>query len=134
MKLLNVSYNVKEINREVDSLVGKAIPWIRRFKMRGIGSQRFEIEAAPNQLSELLSQTSSLDFCNIELRQNGILIWYRMKLHNYVLAIPYGSLRITVSGRRLLIKSGQEGLSLFPAHNAKLETRFIDKMLKMKNG
>ena len=129
----NVSYNKKEINDQIRELVGPSFPLMKRLRLRGIGSQRFLVLEANAEVMSILEKTTNLKFCNVELRQTGIVVWFRVKLHNYILALAYNSLSISNSTEFLSIISGKWHLKLSPAHNAKLNTNFIEKMLRLQN-
>jgi len=129
--LLNVSYNRKEVNEQILELVGHSIPLLKRFQMRGIGSQRFVIEAANSEITDILDSTTNINFCNIELKQKGIMVWFRVKLHNYALAIPFSELKVTRSSKTLVLESDNYFVRLKPAHNAGVSLNFIRKLEKM---
>jgi len=90
----NVSYNKKEINDQIRELVGPSFPLMKRLRLKGIGSQRFLVLEANAEVMSILEKTTNLKFCNVELRQTGIVVWFRVKLHNYILALAYNSLFI----------------------------------------
>lgn len=130
--LFQTSYHSKETKEEIDTLVGKSIGIIKMIKMRGIGSQRFLVDEANEEVQELLERQNTPPYTNIELRPKGIMLWFRVKLDSYVLVLPYYKLSIFKNTDDITFHSDQWKLKLIPAHNAKLNISFVQKMLRMK--
>lgn len=126
--LFNVSYRHPEIEEAIDGLVGKPYPLLRRWRLGTIGSQRFILKDANEELITTIKGSNQTKFCNIELRPGGLTIWFRIKLHTYLLALPFGKLRIEIKDDNLKLKAGPWWLHLKPAHNARLNTGFIKKL------
>ncbi|MFZ9004665.1 MAG: hypothetical protein ACO20F_08615 [Robiginitalea sp.] len=92
--LVNASYNNPEIDRKIDSLVGKPFTLKQRWTMKGIGSPKLYITSASLQIRNLLLLDNNLDSCNIELRPDGIILRFRSLLETYALVIPYYKLTL----------------------------------------
>ena len=92
--LVNASYNNPEIDRKIDSLVGKPFTLKQRWTMKGIGSPKLYITSASLQIRNLLLLDNNLDSCNIELRPDGIILRFRSLLETYGLVIPYYKLTL----------------------------------------
>lgn len=92
--LLNVSYNDKEVNRQIDEEVGSVYGLIERFKIGGIGSPKMRIIKSSQEIDELLSLDNNVDTCNIELRPKGVILRFRSLLESYALPIPFYKLTI----------------------------------------
>ena len=131
--ILNLSYRKKETDRALLERAGKSFSFFERIKLGGIGSQRFEIIEADAEISEILSRDLKLNHCNIELRKGGVLIWFRIKLHNYALVLPYYLLTIFKGPDYLKVYGGKWSVKLKPAHNASFNTKFILKLMEQKN-
>lgn len=101
--------------------------------MGGIGSQRLLIRQANQEIQALLDDQNTPPYTNIELRPQGIILWFRVKLDNWVLVLPYYKLTIFKGDNGFSIFSDQWKLKFSPAHNTPLDTRFIQKMIKMKS-
>ena len=92
--LVNTSYNEKKINDSINDLVGKPFGLIDNIKLNGIGSPRLDIIKTSEEIATLLSYDNNRNFCNIELRPNGIIIRFRSLLETFSLVIPFYKLVI----------------------------------------
>lgn len=128
----NFSYNYKEVSEEIDKSVGKSYSLLKRLKLGGSGSQRFVIVEAFNGLELLLEGDNRTRFCNIELREQGIILHFRARLENYVWVVPYRLLSLFKSDDTISVFAGAEFVRLKAAHNAKLNHSFIQKLLDLK--
>ncbi|UKM63689.1 hypothetical protein GSB9_00234 [Flavobacteriaceae bacterium GSB9] len=87
--VLDSTYYNKEHKEIITDLVGRSFTLLEIFKMRGIGSKRMIIgEVSPN-LKTYMNTVSDVNYGNIELRKNGILIYINKGLKNYTWIIPY---------------------------------------------
>ena len=87
--LKNVSYNNDKQKKEIDDFVGKPFNLLERIKQKGIGSRKLLITKASKEIENLLILDNNLNQCNIERRQKGIMIYFRVLLDTYALIIPY---------------------------------------------
>ncbi|MBT0607397.1 hypothetical protein KIV10_04315 [Aequorivita echinoideorum] len=92
--LLNLSYNDKEIKRQIEAELGKPFGLRERIKMRGNGSPKLILKEASEEITQLMARDKNRNVCNIEMRPNGIIIGFRSKLENYGLIVPYRKLVI----------------------------------------
>jgi hypothetical protein len=112
-------------------LVGKPFSFLETFKMRGIGSKRMIIEEVSPNLKEYMNLVSDINYANIELRKNGVLIFINKGLKNFTWAIPYYQLvmyktngsSIHAQGRYIHFKNNK---------NFKENKNFFRKMLDEK--
>ncbi len=132
LMFFDVSYHKKDVDEEIRVLIGSPYSLWDRLKMGGVGSQRFIVSGGNEALTALMEQSSSMHFCNIELRQKGVVVWFRIKLDNYALAIPYHLLSVQKSDNQLRLMGGEWKVILTPANNARLDNRFILKMMEKK--
>jgi len=131
--LRNISYNSKELKQEIREQTGNQFSLISRLKMGGIGSQRLVLIEASPKIQELLSFDNKTNFCNIELREKGIILHFRSRLETFGWIVPYHLISIFKSENHYSIYSGADFVKLSPAHNSSLNHRFIKKLLKMKH-
>lgn len=92
--ILNTTHFNKEHKQILRDIVGDSFSLFEAFKMKGVGSKRMIIgEVSPN-LKSLMNTVSDINYANIELRKNGILIFINKGLENFTWAIPYYQLVI----------------------------------------
>ncbi len=90
--LFNTTYTNTETKELINDLLGQPFSFIQSIKMRGIGSKRMVIEEVSENFNELLNSVSDLNYGNIELRPNGILVMINKGLKNFTWVIPYRKL------------------------------------------
>lgn len=90
--ILNVSYNDPQTTRLINETIGKPFTLKERWAKKGVGSPRLVITACSLHLHNLLILDNNRNYCNVELRPNGILLGFRSLLESYVLVIPYHKL------------------------------------------
>lgn len=131
--LFQTSYSSKETIQAINDLIGEPLSFIKSIKMGGIGSQRLLVNDANPEIQKLLKEQNTPPYTNIELRPKGVLLMFRIRLDNWSLALAYSKLDITQSSNNLLLISDEWKLQLAPAHNDILDTKFINKLTKLKS-
>lgn len=96
--LYNVSYNDPETRRLIEKDVGQVLSLRQRWNLKGSGSPKLHITSSSIQIHNLLVVDNSLNVCNIELREKGIIVRLRSRLQTYALPIPYYKLTIYKGG------------------------------------
>ena len=92
--LCNISYNDPNLKLKIDTTLGKPFTLQQRWKMGGIGSPKLTISSCSKEIYSLLILDHNSNYCNIELRPNGIIIRFRSLLETYGLIIPYYKLKL----------------------------------------
>jgi hypothetical protein len=92
--LKNISYNNPKIIDEINDYVGKPYTILKRLKIGGIGSSKLIINSADSIIENLLNLDNNLNYCNIEIRPNGIIIHFKSLLETYGLIVPFYKLKI----------------------------------------
>jgi hypothetical protein len=87
--LRDLSYKDSEIDKEINNLIGKEFNFLEKIKRGGTGSHQLIIKKSDNYIYEILSKSYELNKCNIEIREKGIIIYFRSRQSTYGLAIPY---------------------------------------------
>jgi len=87
--LKNISYNNLNVIDEINKLVGKPYSFLEKIKRGGVGSKKLLITKADKVIESLLILDQNINNCNIEIRSNGIIIYFRSLLETYGLIIPY---------------------------------------------
>lgn len=124
----NISHNDKETWDAIEAMAGKPYKLFQRVRMGGNGSPRFQIVGASEGISELLKGTNQTNFCNIELRKNGIVVGFRSLQEVYAWAIPFHKLSIHSTGKQYTLYHDVEYLQIENRHSAKLNQQFFSKL------
>ncbi|GAA4269478.1 hypothetical protein [Hyunsoonleella aestuarii] len=129
--ILNTTHNNKEHKQIISDLVGRSFTLLESLKMKGIGSKRMIIgEVSPNFMS-VLNSVSDINYANIELRKNGILIFINKGLQNFTWLIPYYQLVIYKTNGASIHAQGKF-IHFKNNKTFKENKRFFDKMLNEK--
>ncbi len=87
--ILNTTYHNKEHKQLLYDIVGRSFTLLESLKMKGVGSKRMIVgEVSPN-MNRYMNLVSDINYANIELRKNGVLIFINKGLQNFTWAIPY---------------------------------------------
>ena len=128
----NISYNYREVNEEITGTVGKSYSFLKRLKLGGSGSQRYVFIEAVKDIEILYEGDNKTRFCNIELREKGIILHFRARQETYAWVVPYHLMSLFKSDDSFSIFAGAEFVRLKAAHNAKLNHSFVKKILDLK--
>ena len=127
----NLSYNSKKINAVLLELVGRPFSFIERLKLGGIGSNKLVIADASKEIVELLRLDNNVNYCNIEIRKNGLIIRFRSLLETYGLIIPYYKLIIYKGESNIYSLYKDTSYIKFFADN-KSTSLFMKKIIRLK--
>ncbi|MAU64336.1 MAG: hypothetical protein CMC38_08385 [Flavobacteriaceae bacterium] len=92
--LRNVSYKNSKIKDEINTAVGFPFSFFERIKMNGIGSKNLRIKSCSEEIKSILNLDNNDNKCNIEIRRQGIIVFFRSLLETYGLIIPFYKLKI----------------------------------------
>lgn len=87
--ILDTTHTNKEHKIIITDLIGKPYSFIESLKMGGVGSKRMIIEDVSPNLQAHLNKISDINYANIEMRPNGILIYINKGLKNFTWIIPF---------------------------------------------
>jgi hypothetical protein len=87
--ILDSTHPNKEHKQIIKDLIGKSFSFVESLKMGGVGSKRMIIEEASPNMQQYLNLVSDINYANIEMRSDGILIYINKGLKNYTWIIPY---------------------------------------------
>ena len=127
----NLSYNSKKINTVLLELVGRPFSFIEGLKLGGIGSNKLVIADASKEIVELLRLDNNVDYCNIEIRKNGLIIRFRSLLETYGFIIPYYKLIIYKGESNIYSLYKDTSYIKFFADN-KSTSLFMKKIIRLK--
>lgn len=130
--IFNTTYNNEDFRIHSDELVGKPFSLLDRIKMKGIGSRRFIIKELSDKLQPTQKQFSELDYGNIELRPNGILVHFTNRLERFSWCIPYYRL-VVYNASFFSIHAEGNFIKFMKNKNYVENKKFIDKMIDLKN-
>ena len=131
LMIFNTTHNNKEAKDMTNDLVGLPFSFLQSLKMRGIGSKRMMIEETSQNFFQYINKISDINYANIELRPNGIIVLLNKGLHNFNWIIPYRQLVIYKTDRLSIHAQG----SYICFKNNKLykeNRKFITKMITLR--
>ncbi len=86
-------YNTTHKNKEAESifndLLGKRFSFLQSIKMGGSGSKRMIIEEVGIGFQKYMNTISDINYGNIELRKQGIIVHINKGLKTFSWAIPF---------------------------------------------
>jgi hypothetical protein len=89
MMIFDTTYKNEEYDIESAALVGKPFGWMERIRQGGIGSGRLMIQKISSKLNLGKLKFSEIDYGNIELRPQGLIVHYTQKNERFAWVIPY---------------------------------------------
>ena len=129
--ILNTTYTNKDNDVTIDNLVGRPYSFLKKLRMKGIGSGRMIIDKVSPKLQRALLNGPDINYANIELRPKGILVRITRRLDNFTWIIPYYQL-YTYMTNGLSIHGQGEFLHFKNDRFLKNNKEFIKKMLNLK--
>ena len=87
--ILNTTHHNKEHKQIIEDLVGAPFSLVQKLKMRGVGSKRMIVDEVSPNMQSMMNTVADLNYANIELRPNGIVIMINKGLKNFTWIIPY---------------------------------------------
>ncbi|MBR9845344.1 MAG: hypothetical protein GYB35_04145, partial [Algicola sp.] len=92
--ILDTTHPNKEHKKIINDLIGKPFSFFESLRMGGVGSKRMIIEDASPNMQQYLNLVSDINYANIEMRSDGIIVYINKGLKNYTWIIPYYQLVI----------------------------------------
>lgn len=130
--LFEASYYSKKTQKEINELVGAPFSLYKRLAIGGIGSQRLLLSTTSPKIQQLLDKQNTPPYTNLEIRPKGIIMWFRVKLDNWVLVIPYYKMNIFKNTNQLNLYCDSWKCYLSSANNLRLDMKFVEKLIRMK--
>ena len=87
--VLETTYHIKEHNQLIEDIVGKPFSFFEALRRGGIGSKRLIVNNFSPNLNFITNSVSDINYANIELRKQGILVMINKGLKNFTWAIPF---------------------------------------------
>ena len=131
--ILNISYQSKNQERDINDQVGLSYTFWESLKMGGSGSQKLIINDCHEIFDPYLKQLHSTKYCNIELRPRGIGLRFRYKLEAIGWFIPYTTLDYHHEDFSLKIQDQLTGffMNLKASHRNRINLKFMNKMRQL---
>ena len=131
--ILNISYQSKSQERDINDHVGLSYTFWESLKMGGSGSQKLIINDCHEIFDPYLKQLHSTKYCNIELRPRGIGLRFRYKLEAIGWFIPYTTLDYHHEDYSLKIQDQLTGffMNLKASHRNRINLKFMNKMRQL---
>ena len=132
MGLHNITYKNKETEKEINAEMGKPFGLIKKLRLGGIGSRRMIIENFSEDISSLALKVSGIQYANIELRPNGIIVHINQGIYTHAWTIPYFRLSI-FNGDFFTIHGGGSHIQFNKEKSWKENKDFLQKIVKLKS-
>ena len=132
MGLYNITYKNKETEKEINAEMGKPFGLIEKLRLGGIGSRRMIIENFSEDISSLALKVSGIQYANIELRPNGIIVHINQGIYTHAWTIPYFRLSI-FNGDFFTIHGGGSHIQFNKEKSWKENKEFLQKIVKLKS-
>ena len=132
MGLYNITYKNKETEKEINAEMGKPFGLIEKLKLGGIGSRRMIIENFSEDIKNLTLKVSGIQYANIELRPNGIIVHINQGIYTHAWTIPYFRLSV-FNGDFFTIHGGGSHIQFNKENSWKENKEFLQKIVKLKS-
>ena len=130
--ILRSTHITKDSKELIDDIVGKPFTLYQAFKMGGIGSKRMSIDKTSENIHFVLNNVSDINYSNIELRPDGIIIMINRGLDSYHWVVPYRQL-VIYKTKKLSIHAQGKFITFKNNRSYKENKKFIDKMIELKS-
>ena len=87
--IFNTTHPNKEYLKHTKRIVGDSYSFFEKIKKNGVGSSRLIIAGLSEKLQSNQQQFDALDYGNIEIRPNGVIVHFTNRLERYSWVIPY---------------------------------------------
>ena len=129
--LLKTSIDRKEKEIEIDQRTGQSFNLLIKIRHKLFGSPRYRII---NMIPDVIGfeKNNDLIYCNIELRNKGVILYFRFKQDEYAICGRYNQTVFQSSNNIFEIQIGNDRVKTEIIH-PKSHQKFISKFLKLKN-
>jgi hypothetical protein len=87
--ILNTTHRNPEHKQIIADIVGSPYSLVQKLKLGGIGSKRMIVDEVSPNMQSVMNTVSDVNYANIEIRPNGILVMINKGLKNFTWIIPY---------------------------------------------
>lgn len=121
----------RELKKEINDLVGKPFSLLKMFKIGAIGSHRMIVSEYSDKFREVLTRSTDLNYCNLELRPKGVIVHLSKDRSRHSWIIPYYKLALFDSKTFSIHADGQY-LRIQRDRYWKMNKKFHRKLLLLK--
>jgi hypothetical protein len=130
--ILNTTHLNKKTKKKIADFIGDEFSFFEKIKLGGIGSYKMMIDNSSAEIEKKLNHNQGINYCNIELRKNGIMIHFHdSNYEKNSWLIPFYKL-VIYKTERFSIYSDTIFLKLIINKNFKLNKSFFHKLGKLK--
>lgn len=129
--IFRTTYANEDYEKATKKLVGKPFTWVNKLKMRGVGSGRMMVAGMSEKLQPKQVQFAEIDYGNIELRTNGVIVHFTNRLERYSWLIPYYRL-VIYNNKYFTIHANGNFIQFHKNNNYLKNKKFLEKMLDLK--
>ena len=131
--LFEVNNDTIELEKKIDDLCGKSYSIIQRIIHKNYGSEKYELLTlnSKNLKITLENHTDSV-YLNFDLREKGLVFYFRFFNTEYVEFCPYNLLTFQSSDNSFTIQTDQN-IYKFRIIKKKNHLKFIQKLYNLKN-
>jgi len=130
--IINITYPSRKTDKAITDKIGPSFSFLDRIKMKGIGCSKLIIKEASPEIGQLISGNRDTSYCNMELRQQGLLVGFNSVMRIYAWCIPYYHLNIYYNFGKLSVYGAKNNLKLAAPFNGTIDKSFIKKVLDQK--
>ena len=131
MAIYNISYKNKETDKLINDELGVAYSLFNKLKLGGIGSRRMIIEHLSERINHLKLSVSGIQYGNIEIRPNGIILHINQGIYTYAWTIRFYHLNI-YNGDYLTIHGEGSFIQFNKEKSWKENKSFLQKLVSLK--
>ena len=129
--IYNTTHRNKEATSIFNDLLGKQFSFLQSIKIGGSGSKRMIIEEVGVGFKKYMNTVSDINYGNIELRKQGIIVHINKGLQTFSWAIPFYQLH-TYKTSGFSIHAHGNFVRFKNNKLLKENRKFIDKIIELK--
>ena len=118
--------------KNLKKFVGSPIHWYNYFPFLNFKNNRYLVLDANEEILDLYRAFLGTPQCNLEIRKNGILLWFKMDT-TYVLPLPFYALTVFKGSDYLQVYGGKWRIKLGSEGSESLDHKIIRDILMMKH-
>jgi hypothetical protein len=114
-------------------LVGKPLNFLKRIKNYKLSNHKYLVIDGNDELIELFSHHTRQPLCKIEMRGQGIILWFRINRETMALPLPYYSLTVFKGSEYFQVYGGKWRVKLAITKDEHNNRDLIRQILLLKH-